>query len=71
MSYPFSLPAEGRPGLYRDLMMLVTGLLRFLEPAFYCRSWAPWWRIVISVVVIVVLIVITPLLGQLFPVQTM
>lgn len=51
-----TVPFEDNPGFYRHLMVLVMGLCRFLAPAFYCRSWAPWFRIIITVFVVVVLV---------------
>lgn len=71
MSYTFTVPADENPGFSRHLMMMATSLLRFLAPAIYCRSWAPWWRLIITVVVVIVLIIVGPLLGQLLPVNTM
>lgn len=53
-----TVPFEPTPALNRHLIVLVTGLLRFLAPAFYCRSWAPWFRLVITVLVIVVLVLV-------------
>ena len=53
-----TVPFERSPALYRHLIVLVTALLRFLEPAFYCRSWAPWFRIVITVLIIVVVVLV-------------
>lgn len=71
MSYPSTVPFEGNPSFYRHLMMLVTGLLSFLAPAFYCRSWAPWLRIIITVTVVVVLVLIINSMGLLVPVYMM
>lgn len=53
-----TVPFEATPALYRHLTVLVTGLFRFLAPAFYCRSWAPWCRLVLTVLVVVVLVLV-------------
>ncbi|QJY51205.1 hypothetical protein [Pseudonocardia broussonetiae] len=71
MAYELTVPGEANHGLIRHLMVLVTSMMRYLAPSLYCRSWAPWCRIIITVVVIVVLVAGVQLLGQLLPVYTM
>jgi hypothetical protein len=44
--------------LYWHLVALVAALLRFLAPAFYCRAWSPWLRIVSTACVVVVVVIV-------------
>lgn len=53
-----SVPFESSPAVYRLLVALVTSLLRFVALAIFCKSWAPWCRIIITVFVVLIIVLI-------------